>query len=412
MGEELAAWDYILPWLVVLGSAGVLVTVVGLAIRGARRSPRAKAAAKAEQDKAGAALVRLDNEIAEADIELALASASYGGGAPAALSNARLAGVQIRDVGFSEYHELLDGNTRVHEAKRVAWRLTTRANAAVAALQRANEQHSQWLQENGNSAAQVQRALAQARSIEATLGDAHRRDMELAERFDAREVLTVTTPANRARTLLETASASLGRAQQLTADPTRSALEDLADAQRALRDAELAAAASDQASTRLHQAAIAVSGELAGVREQIAAGVRLLESTPPDATESMSAELRAAQQAVDTLEREASRNPMLTVAELTRVRSRLDLALGDARSARARLDGAKSALPGALATARALIGRAETTMASTTNADARVRLAAARDELTRARNAGDAIEALDAARRAIRHAEDADALAS
>ncbi|WP_249934623.1 hypothetical protein [Microbacterium ulmi] len=46
-----------------------------------------------------------------------------------------------------------------------------------------------------------------------------------------------------------------------------------------------------------------------------------------------------------------------------------------------------------------------------TSADARVRLVSAQRELAIARQAQDPVDALDAARRAIRHAEDAKALA-
>ena len=74
--------------------------------------------------------------------------------------------------------------------------------------------------------------------------------------------------------------------------------------------------------------------------------------------------------------------------------------------------GARTALPGTLAAARAAVAHAEAQITrSRAGADARVRLTAAQRELASARQATDPVEALDAARRAMRNAEDAQALA-
>ena len=65
-----------------------------------------------------------------------------------------------------------------------------------------------------------------------------------------------------------------------------------------------------------------------------------------------------------------------------------------------------------LAAARSAIAQAEASVAySRGSADARARLLSAQDELARARQVDDPVAALDAARRALRHAEDAKALA-
>ncbi|MBN9172680.1 MAG: hypothetical protein J0I70_00810, partial [Microbacterium sp.] len=65
-----------------------------------------------------------------------------------------------------------------------------------------------------------------------------------------------------------------------------------------------------------------------------------------------------------------------------------------------------------LAAARNAIEHAEAVVSGSPGAAPRVRLAAAQDELAAARQAADPVEALDAARRAMRHAEDAQALAA
>jgi hypothetical protein len=74
--------------------------------------------------------------------------------------------------------------------------------------------------------------------------------------------------------------------------------------------------------------------------------------------------------------------------------------------------GARTALPGTLAAARNAIAQAEASVAhSQAGADARARLISSQHELALARQAQDPVAALDAARRAMRDAEDAKALA-
>lgn len=412
MTESLGVWDFILPSLVVFGSALIGIAALVITIRVLRRTPRAQAKAVEARNLAASSLLELDEAIEDADVELALATATYGGNAPASLARARLSAVRIRDDGFAMYQELLDAPPVTPVAKHAAMRAHTTARAALRELSTARDQHRDWLRKNSSAARQVTATQAHLDSVAATIGNTAARDTELAARFAPSEVIEVMTPTTRARTQLEQAQHALQRAAALASDPTKSALEDLTDAERAIRAAETAASAADQAYTRLEQASTVVRDELASVRAQVQEGAVLLADTPAEATARMSEALHDAQARLDALEPDAERKPLETISALSRIRGHLDLALSDARSARARLDGAKSALPGAIATARALIGRAEAKVNASSNGAARIRLASARDELARSRNASDAVEALDAARRAIRHAEDADALAS
>lgn len=410
--DTLELWDFVLPSLVVFGSALITIAVIVIAIRLLRRSPRAQSAAVRTRNEAASALVELDDAIEDADVELALATATYGGKAPAALARARLTAVRVRDTGFAVYQELVDAPPVTPVAKQAAVRTHSAARTALRELSAARAQHRDWLRQNANAAQQVTATRAHLQSVQATLGNAATRDTELAARFAPSEVIEVMTPTARAKTQLEQAQHAIQRASTLAEDPTKSALDDLADAERAIRAAETAASAADQAYARLDQASAVVQEEFTSVRAQVQEGVTLLADTPAEATERMTDALRDAQSRLDALEADAQRKPLETITALARIRGQLDLAIGDARSARARLDGAKSALPGTIATARALIGRAESKVAASSNGAARIRLSSAREELTRSRNASDAVEALDAARRAIRHAEDADALAS
>lgn len=403
-------WDLITPSLIVFGITAVVVTALIFTVRAIRRGPRARAAAEVVRSSAASAMVGLDDAIEEADVELGLAAAVAGGGAPASLARTRLSAVRVRDEGFAQLRALTDEPTPIPILKRHAAQLRSRADAAVGALRAASAEHSTWLRQNANASSQVTALRGRLADLRVELGDPQAREKDLLARFEPEEADDVTAPSVNAVALLAQAETALDTAAALADDPTKSALEDLAEAERALRDAEQEIGVADQAYEQIRHAAAAVPSEIESLRELLRSGSMLRANVPASATEAIGEALAEAQTRIDALEPDALRHPTATITELTRIRDRVDLALGDARSARARLDGAKAALPGTLATARIHITRAESALASTSSPDAKIRLAAAREELALARNASDVVEALDAARRAIRHAEDAGAL--
>jgi hypothetical protein len=95
------AW--VIPALVVFGITAIAIAVIAWAVRSARRSPRARAAADELRAQAGTTLVRLDDAVDELDLEVGLSGARYGGGAPASLRRARLTAQHVRDASFEEY---------------------------------------------------------------------------------------------------------------------------------------------------------------------------------------------------------------------------------------------------------------------------------------------------------------------
>ncbi|WP_040167859.1 hypothetical protein [Microbacterium gorillae] len=403
-------WEWIYPSLIVFGSAVVVALVVALIVRAVRRGPRARTRAEAVRDRAGAALTALDDAIGAADVELGLAAAVYGGKPPAALTRARLSAVQVRDEGFVRYRTLVDDSLPAPALRSAAQQVITRSAAAQRALDTAHAGHRAWLRENADAPKHIASARSRAAAVAADLGEPGAREQRLS-RLDPSESADVAAAATAAHTALRTANAALDRAEALASDPSSSILEDLTEAEAALRTAEHEAAEADRAYEQVETSARVVTAEIAAVRERVRTGMAALSERPDATPEAVSGVLSAALVALDDAEQHAARRPSATLTELTRVRDRVELALSDARAGRARIDGAKAALPGAFATARLLIGRAERAVAASPAPDARIRLAAARDELAAARNASDAIEALDVARRAIRHAEDAAALA-
>ncbi len=405
--EEILRWA--VPAAVVFGVTALAVVGALWGVRRTRRSPRARAEAQSERDAAGIALVALDDAVEELDLEVELSGALYDGSAPPTLRRARMTAQHTRDDAFALLRDL-GPEAHPQEVRRVAQRIRSRSEAASAHIRRARDEHAAWMGAHRGAAEQVERARARAEALRAELGDADALVSELSERFDGSEVEGARRFARVATTALDEADELLGDAAALTADPTRSALTSLSAAERALRRARSNARSLEEAHRMMTDAAQAAPTEIASARAAIRQAEDVRAHLEPEDAERLGREMRTAVDALDALEPRAPRRPVQTITEVARVRARLDLALGDARTAQQRLRGARTALPGTLAAARAAVALAEE-KAAHAGADARVRLSAAQHELAAARSAGDPVEALDTARRALRHAEDAVALA-
>lgn len=405
--EAVLRWG--VPAAIVFGVAAVAVAIGVWIIRRARRGPRARAAAEAERTQAGVALVALDDAVAELELEVGLSGALYDGTAPPTLRRARMTAQHARDAAFEQLRELTP-DTHPSVVARVSRGIRSRADAAAAEIARARRQHTEWMAAHRSAPAQVAEAKERAAALRADMGDADALVAELSARFDDAEVADARDAAAEASVALAEADELLAAAETLAADPTRSALSALAEAERALRRGQGAARSLEEQHRLVTDAARAVADEIDAARTALRQAEALRADLEPADAERLGTEVRALLATLESIEPTASRRPAEAVAAIARLRDRLDLAVGDARTAQQRLRGARTALPGTLAAARAAIGRAEAATAHA-GADARVRLSAAQHELAEARSAHDPVAALDAARRALRHAEDAIALA-
>ena len=107
-------------------------------------------------------------------------------------------------------------------------------------------------------------------------------------------------------------------------------------------------------------------------------------------------------------------DPIEKLDNLNAAIAELDTALATARNQAQRLEHARTALAGTLVSARSQLAAVRgfiTAGGGGVGADARTRLREAERELAVAEAAADPVEALDAARRSVTHARDADALA-
>lgn len=403
---------WVVPALVVFGVTAIAIAVIAWAVRSARRSPRARAAAEAVRGEAGVALVRLDDAVDELDLEVGLSGALYGGNAPTSLRRARMTAQHVRDTAFEDYRAISQAGVSPEEIRKASSRITRHATEALAGIARARAEHAAWMRENVTAAEQVTAARSRLDSLKASMGEPAALVAELSARFAEEEWREASRAASAAVSEAEEARAHLAAAAAKATDPTQSALADLAAAERSLRRAENDARILEESHRLVTQAAQALPGEFEAARVALRQALTTREGLPPADGERLAREIRAIDAELSALETDAARRPTRTIDRIARMRDRLDLALGDARSAQQRLRGARTALPGTIAAARNAIAQAEASVAHTSaGADARVRLVSAQGELAAARQAPDPVAALDAARRAMRDAEDARSLA-
>lgn len=403
---------WLVPALVVFGVAAVVVAGLVWALRRARRSPRARAAAEKARAAAGAALVKLDDEVDELELEVGLSGALYGGDAPASLRRARLGAQHVRDDAFEDYRAISDPQVLPDEVRRVSSRIHRRAAEALSAVAAARTEHSAWMRSHVSAAVQVAAAHRRLDDLRASMGDPAALVAELSARFDEDEWRDAARAAHAAVAEIAVAARHLDAAAARADDPSLSALADLAAGERALRQAEADARTLEETHRLVLQAAQAVPDEISAARTALRQAAVARDHLEAADAEQLGAELHAVDAELNRVEHDGARRPTGTVDAVARLRSRLDLALGDAHTAQQRLRSARTALAGTVAAARGAIAQAEAAVThSRAGADARSRLLSAQRELAQARHAQDPVAALDAARRALRDAEDAKALA-
>ncbi|GAA4193688.1 hypothetical protein GCM10022219_15830 [Microbacterium oryzae] len=407
--EDVLVW--LVPAAIVFAGAALVVVLTVWIVKRARRGRRARAKAGAALDAVGATLVRLDDDLDELELELSLSGALYGGDPPPALRRARMTAQHTRDDAFAAYRDLRESTDLPARIRRRTRALAARLDSALRSLAAARTAHDAWIEANVTASAQIDAARGRLTEVEGLMGDPAILLRELAEHADPEEWTDAADAATAARAALDDAACRLDAAARCAEDPTQSPLDDLAEAERRLRTAEQRSRALEERHRIVLQAAQAVPDELEAAAAAIRSATAMRAALEPADAERLGEEIARAADELDRLRAQAGRRPVATNEAIARLRDRLDMALADARTAQQRLLGARSALPGTLAAARSALARAEAAVGRGSSLDARVRLDAARTQLAQARQTADPVEALDDARRAIRHAEDAKALA-
>lgn len=392
--------------------AGVLVGGIVLV---SRRRHRPEKALEDQRTRAGVALVRADDAIQSADRELGFALAQFGERDTAAFRAALDQAADDRREIFRLHGMLTDDPAPGLRQQERADRIIMLAGRIEAALGEQEQAFRRRRTAESGARERHTRLSERVTAVRARLADeeaAHQRDVE---RYTARALGAAATAPTLAAAQLDTAVAALARVDDALAaavPPPVAADLDAADVAVATAERLL----DDRAATvaRLDDVASALTALAADARVQRTEALEAAGDAPDaDTAAGITRAVADVDAAIaDTADADA-RDPLPTLTRLRGALDALEVSLAAARSQAQRLSHAREALDAALVTARIQLAEAEAAGRGRGAAGARARLEDARRELALAEREAstDPVAALDAARRAITHARDADVLA-
>lgn len=363
--------------------------------------------------RAGTLLVRLDDAVRSADEELGFAIAQFGPEAAGSYAVA-LSGARAKVTEAFRLKQALDDAIPDTDRQKREWTMQIIAlcEQAAAALDEQDDAFTALRAREVDAADTLrdvrERIQSSSRRIAATrsaLG-------ELSRVHGAQAIAGVASNPDAAAQLLAVATSGVDSAAPgISAAGVSSVAATLQEAAEAAHKADQLLDAVDRAAVGLAEASTALSTLRAKTRDDLAEAQAKLADAPDPATErgiiDAMAGVETAMQAP-----EGASDPVAQLDRIGAAVARLDLALASARNQAQRLEHARVAYEGTLVSAqsqievvRAYIGK------NGASVGARTRLAEAERQLMLAEASADPIEALDAVRRAVTHARDADALA-
>jgi hypothetical protein len=393
------------------------VLVGGIVIVSRRRSRPAQVSAGVRR-KAGSALVRADDRLREGEADVEFAVAQFGERAAQEYRGALRRARADRDEIF-RLHRMIDDEPDAGLANR------ERADRIVMLAERIERA----LDEQAAS-------FRERRSLESTAPDRlerlRTRITEARGRLAASIAQRDALLEQHARTALgpavdapERAARSLDRAESQAADaapgstaPARSVMATIAEGERLLFSAEEALEQVDAAAARLADAGAALQALRDDARAVRTEALDAAGSAPDGDTGAAITDAVAALDAAVAAGGAATgggrpTDPLELLDELREAMDAVELALASSRSQAQRLAHAREAYHAARVQTEAQIVAARDALGSGGSAGARARLEEAVDELraSRAMLDTDPVGALDAVRRALTHARDAEVLA-
>jgi hypothetical protein len=416
-----AAANDLVYGLEIAGTTAVVVIVGALAIafgmlfrnrQGAR--PSAATGLSALTTRAGVLLVRADEALTAAENELGYAIAQFGEQRTTEFASAVGVARTTLQEAFTLRHSLDDAYPEsVQKAREWTLQIIALCEKIVTEL----ESHDRtFTTKRGEEVDAPQRLTAVRQAITATserIAATEKARAALAARFDAGLVASLDTIAGDVRRLLDEASEHADNAQSgLSPAGVNAVTEHVREAEECVQRARVALDAVGIRETELAAASEALDSLVDAAKNDIVEAKRHRDAAPDP--ETGAAILAAIDGVTAALAAASTTNPARSLESLTSAIAALDTALASARNQKERLEHARIALAGTLVSAKSQLAEVRTYIASGSGrvgADARSRLAEADRQLMLAEAEADPVEALDAARRAVTHARDADALA-
>jgi len=399
--------------------AGALVVGIGMLFRNREGAkPSGAAGLPALRTRANVLLVSLDEALAAADNELGFAIAQFGEAKTADYAAAVSKARTMATAAFRLRRELDDAYVEpVTKQREMALQIIAYSEAAQQQLASQDRSFSTLRVEELQAPASVKALSARITEAAARIAPARKTLARLAADYRPEIVAEHERAIAEAVDRLDAAEKTVaGAEKQLSPAGVNAVVGDLREAEQSVAAATTLLDSIDSVAAQLDDAAAAVKTLVAAQRADLAEARREREAAPDadtgaaivDAIESVEKVLAA----VSAQKKPA--DPIEKLDNLNGAIAELDTALATARNQAQRLEHARSALAGTLVSARSQLAAVRgfiTAGGGGVGADARTRLREAERELTVAEAESDPIEALDAARRSVTHARDADALA-
>ena len=399
--------------------AGALVLGIAMLFRNREGAkPSGAAGLPALRTRANVHLVALDEALAAADNELGFAIAQFGEAKTADYAEAVASARTMATAAFRLRRELDDAFVEpVTKQREMALQIIAYSEGAQQKLESQDRSFSSLRVEELEAPNSVKALSARITEASARVAPARATLTRLAADYRPQIAAEHERAIGEAVDRLAAAKKAVAGAEKaLSPAGVNSVVADLREAEQSVAAATTLLDSIDSVAAQLDDAAKTVKTLVAAQKADLAEARREREAAPDadtgaaivdaiDSVEKALAAVSAAKKPSDPIERLDSLNG--AIAEL-------DTALATARNQTQRLEHARTALAGTLVSARSQLAAVRgfiTAGGGGVGADARTRLREAERELTVADAESDPIEALDAARRAVTHARDADALA-
>lgn len=411
--DVLAGLTAAIVTLVVVGGGAVVVGFVVLfrrrGDRGIRRAT--PSGIDALRRRAGTLLVTLDDALRDADDEIGFALAQFG--PERAKPYAETLSVARAKVAEAfRLKQALDDATPDSDRQQREWTLQIIAlcEQAEAALAGQNEAFTRLRSLEVNAAGTLADVRRRIEVTGARVAGSRSTLTALAEKYVDSTFAGVAAHPDQAESQLAIAERAADAAAPAISDTGVNAVAtQLAEAAQAVHRADQLLDAVDRTARDLD----AASAALADLRTRTKADL-----TEANAELAKAPDADTGQGIIDAIagvESSLAADSSDPVAALDRIGdaiAALDLALASARNQAQRLEHARTAYRGTLVSARSQIATARDFISGHgSGVDARTRLAEAERQLALAEVTADPVEALDTIRRAVMHAQDADALA-
>jgi hypothetical protein len=421
-------------------TGGITIVVVFIALVGAgfwilarrRRTGREPDALAALQQRANILLVRVDDAVKNAEDELGFAIAQFGDTTSQEFEKVLVtAKSQLREA-FGLQQQLDDAFPDT-ETQRRDWngRIIHLCETARESLETQEKAFADRRQLEKNAPQNLAAARNAISAVDARMAGSEETLAALRTDYIADAISSVADNLDRAKKERADAASDADRAEKLLgaggagstaagSGATRDGAASSASATDLIRSASEHAYraqklldAIDALRDELGKAAEAVSALRESTRTSLA-GARAVRDSPPDADagaavghaiESVEKVLAAHRQLTD---------PLATLEALRAANAELDTSMAGARNQKQRLEGARTALVGALVGARSQLTATKNfidTRRGGVGSEARTRLAEAERLLAVAEAEKDPVAALDTARSSATYSRDADALA-